>query len=195
MKRNSSMNNRWQVWLFAIAAVLCGLRGPAYCETNGSALLVQQTPPQGGTITPDVGVHHFGLNAAVTLEAVPKAGYQFIYWLGDVGNPTANRTIIYLDTPKIVIATFELAEYELLDVEEESRSASVGGMFASAADHGRGGLTGFGGGGGKKAGKLIFSPAEPPVEGSPAPTPEPTTLYLLSLGGLTLLLSKRTGGK
>ena len=195
MKRNSSMNNRWQVWLFAIAAVLCGLRGPAYCETNGSALLVQQTPPQGGTITPDVGVHHFGLNAAVTLEAVPKAGYQFIYWLGDVGNPTANRTIVYLDTPKIVIAAFELAEYEPLDVEEESRSASIGGMFASAADHSQGGFTGFGGGGGKKPGRLTFSPAELPMEGSPASTPEPTTLCLLSLGGLTLLLSRRTGGK
>ncbi len=181
MKRNSSMNNRWQVWLFAIAAVLCGLRRPAYCETNGSALLVQQTPPQGGTITPDVGVHHFDLNATVTLEAVPKAGYQFIYWLGDVGNPTANRTIVYLDTPKIVIAAFERAKYELLDVEEESRSAPVGGMFASAADYGRGG---FIGGGGAMASKSTSSPA--------VPVPEPATLYLLSLGGLTLLLSRRT---
>ena len=184
MKRNSSMNNRWQVWLFAIAAVLCGLRRPAYCQTNGSALLVQQTPPQGGTITPDVGMHHFGLNAVVTLEAVPKAGYQFIYWLGDVGNPTANRTIVYLDTPKIVIAAFERAEYELLDVGEESRSASVGGMFASAEGYGGGG---FAGGGGAMASKSTSSPA--------VPVPEPATLYLLSLGGLTLLLSKRTGGK
>ncbi len=169
-------------------------------------LLLQQTPPQGGTITPAVGVHNFGLNTDVTLTAIPKPGYQFVYWLGDVSDPTANRTIVYLDAPKIVIAVFEQSEYEFLAVQERAQSAPGGGLFRSAADYARqrGGQGGNGGGGGRRPGPL--EPPEPekpedfpvpkvgedfPVpevgEDFPVPIPEPATLSFLALGSLVLL--------
>jgi len=168
---------------------------PAYCETDGTALLLQQAPVQGGTITPDVGVHHFDLNTDVTLTAVPRPGYQFIYWLGDVSDPTANRTVVYLDAPKIVVAIFERAEYKFLDVQERAQSAPGGGGFAGAgaADYVR---QGFGGGGGRRPQSWPGPPdqepePEPETDDFPVPTPEPATVCLLGLGGLILLPRRR----
>jgi hypothetical protein len=173
--------------------ILCALLKPAYCETDGTALLVQQTPVQGGTITPDVGVHHFDLDTDVTLTAVPRPGYQFVYWLGDVSDPTANRTVVYIDAPKIVIAIFERAEYEFLDVQERAQSAPGGGLFASAADYAR---QGFGGGGGRRPnGPRPPKPpnGEPDDDDFPVPIPEPATVCLLGLGGLSLLRRRHRG--
>jgi len=173
--------------------ILCALLEPAYCETDGTALLLQQAPPQGGIITPDVGVHHFDLNTDVTLTAVPRPGYQFIYWLGDVSDPTANRTVVYLDAPKIVVAIFERAEYKFLDVQERAQSGPGGGLglFAGAADYGR---QGFGGGGGRKPQSWPRPPdqePQPEPDDFPVPIPEPATVCLLGLGGLILLPRRR----
>jgi len=165
--------------------------GSASCAPNGPALLLQQTPPDGGTITPEVGMHHFDLNADVTLTAVARPGYQFVYWLGDVSDPTANRTVVYLDAPKIVIAIFERAEYEFLDVQEKAQSAPGGGLLAGAADYTR---QGFAGGGGRRPnGPSWPEPpeGEPDDDDFPVPIPEPATVCLLGLGGLTLLCRRR----
>ena len=141
MIKNNTISIGCQKVIFVIllAVVFCGLLKPAYCQTGRPVLLIQQIPDNGGTITPGAGVHYLEQNTSVTLTAVPKAGYQFIYWLGDVSDPTLNRTTAYLDAPKIVIAIFERAEYEFLDVEERTQSAPGGGLFASAADYARGG--------------------------------------------------------
>ncbi len=192
MRRNSSIFVRRKAVILAAIFILCALLEPAYCETDGTALLLQQTPVQGGTITPEVGVHHFDLNTDVTLTAVPRPGYQFVYWLGDVSDPTANRTVVYLDAPKIVIAIFERSEYEFLDVEERTQSAPGGGLFASAADYAR---QGYGGGGGRRPNGPRPPDQEPQPEPDdddfPVPIPEPATVCLLGLGGLTLLRRKR----
>ena len=197
----------------AVVVIAAGLAGPAYCQMDGTVLLLQQTPPQGGTITPDAGVHRFELDKEVTLTAVPNPGYQFVYWLGDVSDSMANTTIAYLDAPKIIIAVFERSEYELLPVEEMSNSStSGGGLRRSITDYaGRGGGIGAAAGG--------RSPLEPiwpeeeeeenfpaPEEGNdfpaspqdqdndfPVPIPEPATGILLVLGGLAVL--RKQGAK
>jgi hypothetical protein len=194
MKRDSSKFIGWQGVILAILVALCGLLEPAYCKTNDPVLLLQQTPPQGGIITPDVGVHYFDLYTDVTLVAVPKLGYQFVYWIGDVSDPTANRTIVYLDAPKIVIAVFERAEYEFRAVEAKTQSGSIGGLFAGAADYSR---TGYTGGGRKRPRKWGWAPEEEEPEEMeedlPVPLPEPVTVCMLGLGGLILLRRRRTG--
>lgn len=174
--------------MLAIAVLLSGSLKPVYCETVDSVLLLQQTPPQGGTITPDVGVHHFGLHTYVTLTAVPKPGYIFVYWMGDVSDPTANRTVVYLDAPKIVIAVFERDRYEHLDIRDIGRSAPIGGVFVGAAEYGRGGFTG---GGGKKPKPHNGETEEIPEPDFPVPVPEPAVVYMLGLAGLALMRKRR----
>ena len=211
MKRNNSIFTGWECVILALVAVSFGLLGPAYCQTDGIALLLQQTPPEAGKISPGVGVHRFELHTELTLTAIPKPGYQFVYWMGDVSDTTANNTILYLDAPKIVIAVFERAEYELLDVEAglQPQSRPVGGMTASGGDYSRRG----GGGAGRRPIGIVANgengngededfPVPPegndfpvPPEGNdfpvPEPIPEPATILLLSLSSLALLRKRR----
>jgi len=193
MKRNNSIFIAWQLVILALVVFLCGFLEPAYCQSDDPVLLLQQTPPEAGKITPGVGVHHFESGTEVTLTAVPKPGYQFIYWLGDVSDPTANRTIVYLDAPKIVLAVFERSEFEFLVTEERSQSAPGGGLFASAPDYARQGYTG---GGAKRPPKWRRpTPPEPEEpeepEDFPVPIPEPATILLLGFGSLALLRKRR----
>jgi hypothetical protein len=92
---------------FTLALCTTGLAQGDY------AVLVQESPVGAGEITPGIGVHTFGVNEMVTFTTVPKAGYHFVYWLGDVSDPAANRTMLAVDGPKIVIAVFERDSYEL----------------------------------------------------------------------------------
>ncbi len=48
----------------------------------GYALLIQQSPPDAGTVTPGIGVHKIGIGQSVQLTAAPRPGYRFLYWLG-----------------------------------------------------------------------------------------------------------------
>jgi hypothetical protein len=215
MKQNrSTLFIGWQGVILTLAVVLYGLLEPAYCQdtasqpfaggqprTDGTVLLLQQTNPEAGTVTPGVGVHYFDLNTEVTLTAVPKPGYYFVYWIGDVSDPTANSTIVYLDTPKIVVAVFERSEYAF-SLEEKilqnmPGGGGGGGLHASAGDYSR---QGGGGGGAKRPGKLHllqYQPWSPPGPEElpdefpvPAHLPEPATALLLGLGSLLFLKPK-----
>jgi hypothetical protein len=167
---------------------------PAYCRTNSPVLLLHQSPQEAGTLTPDAGVHHLALNTNVTLTAVPRPGYQFVCWLGDVSDPMANSTTLYLDAPKIVVAVFERAEHELLPMEGGPKSAPAGGLLASAADYA--GQQGFGGPGGQRPRTFRLpeqsEPPEPEEQDEfPVPAPEPSTALLLVLGGLFVCRRRR----
>jgi hypothetical protein len=199
MKQNSSISIRWQGVIFALAVVLYGLLEPAYCSaewqprTDGTVLLMQQPYSRAGAVTPDVGVHHCDLDAEVLLTAVPKPGYYFVYWIGDVSDPTAISTTIYMDTPKIVLAVFARSEFELLDETMMLGGGGGGGLRPSAADYSRQGFSG--GGGVFVEGESPSSPEEPPEElpdEFPVPAaPEPATALLLGLGSL-LIVRRRT---
>jgi hypothetical protein len=101
--------------ILAIVLISSGLgrAGPPKADkADGISLIIKQFPAQGGTITPDLGVHHFSPNEEIALTAVPKSGYKFVRWIGDVSDPQASSTVMQIKEPKIVIALFESSEYD-----------------------------------------------------------------------------------
>ena len=183
----------------AIAISVAFLSGSALCQNDYTSVCIQKTPPQGGTINLSAGVHNIPIDSEITLTAIPKPGYQFVYWLGDVSDPASNNTIAYIDSPKIIIAVFEKAEYEFIAaIDYAQPSVGGGGLRRSAADYSRQGYTG---GGGKRPHPWYPpTPPEPPEQviyvpgesepddddGIPVPIPEPATGILLGLGSLAL---------
>jgi len=102
--------------------MLTAISSVGFCQ-GSVALLVQQTPPQGGNVSPGVGVHDIAKNSVVTLTATPKPGYQFAYWLGDVADAVSATTIASLESPKMIIAVFERNDFALEAYEPGPTSA------------------------------------------------------------------------
>jgi len=181
------------ILVLALAALFCSLPELTFCENAGPALLLQQIPAEGGTIIPGTGVHYLQLNTSVTLTAVPEPGYEFVYWLGDVTDPTLNRTTAYLDAPKIIVAVFERAEFELEGAAETMVPGGFWGRLRrGAADYSR---QGYSGGSGRKPSERAPArrpPQPPPPPDFPVPIPEPATVVLLALGSFLAFAGRRT---
>jgi len=158
----------------------------------GYAVLIEQSPVDAGKITPQVGIYRAELEEVVTLRAIAKPGYRFVYWLGDVTDATANETTIFVDGPKIVMAVFERSEFEPLPETGITSGLGRGGMRRVPDFRPRGG-----GGGG--TGGADVPPEEEerrfehefPVPESDKVNPEPATVILLGLGGVPLMLGQR----
>ncbi len=173
--------------ILAVVIIVGGLLAPAYCQTSSVTLLLQQTPTQGGVITPTTGIYHYAPDSEVTLTAVPKDGFQFTYWLGDVSNPTSSFTVVHLNEPKVIVAVFEPTndDTDTLDVSESLPSngggggSGGGGLFTSAADFRWPSAITAGGGAGKLQGPISWQ-----IGDGVAETPEPATGVLLVLGSL-----------
>jgi hypothetical protein len=176
MKQHSAIG--WQGTRTVVLIITGVLFTPVYCQVPSVALLIQQSPSQGGTITPGPGVHDFAINSEVTLTAIPKAGYHFVCWLGDVSDPTSDTTITFLNKPKIIIAVFEQNEYETLSEEANASGGARGGP--AAGGHRLQPLNNL------PQEYIPGSPPEPPVPPGP-PIPEPATALLLALGSVALL--------
>ncbi len=205
MEKNHSMFLGWKGLILTLAFVLFALLRPAYCQLDGITLLLLQNPDEGGTVTPAAGVHYLEQGAEVTLTAIPQPGFQFVCWLGDVSDAMANSTLVYLDAPKIVIAVFETAEFELAIYPEHSTFAPGGGSYRSPREPTN---SGFGGSGSERPSKrrppqIIPPPEEEhefpvPEEGNDFPVPEvpePATICLLGFGGLIMLNRKQRNKK
>ncbi len=181
--------------ILAIIIIAGGLLAPAYCQLPGVTLLLQQTPTQGGIITPDTGIYHYAPNSEVALTAIPKPGYRFVYWLGDVSEPTTSYTVVHLDEPKIVVAVFEPINNDTLVASENLPSSGGGGYYTggglspSATDFSRPAATIMGGG----AGPRLQGPVSLSLQANDgmAETPEPATGVLLVLGGMFVFARRR----
>lgn len=159
------------ILLLGIVAILTGMTLPAIAteaEDSGFALLLQPSPADGGSIMPGDGVHRVQIGDSVPLIAVPKRGYRFLYWLGDVGQTDRTRTSVRMDSPKLVVAVFEREQFEDLLPAGIPQGASYGGVYASAEPGHGGSIEGSN-----------WTP-DPPDE--PKITPEPVSILLLGLG-------------
>lgn len=185
MKWGDSISVLWRGILLAAAIIASGFFTPAWARAKDVMLLLEQSPIQGGDISPIAGMYYFEPNSQVTLTAVPKPGYKFLYWLGDVSDPSATQTVVHLNKTKIIVAVFEQNEHRLSKPEGLPAGGGGGsGLFPSPADLSWPG--GFSAGGGSTR-----TPPYTYVRDS-KPVPEPATGLLLLVGGL-LALGRRTG--
>jgi len=202
-----------------LLAILVGFAFPAYSRTDDCVLLLQQTPVQGGIVTPEIGIAHtFKYNKTITLTAVPKPGYHFVYWLGDVSEPTSNNTAVTLNAPKLIIAVFTRNRFEFLESPEVITPSGGGGRLLWRPSEGGTGLPHQGT---RRQpdlpGPFIFPPSSLTIEESPLtegeegtiiieeepftnegtitikeePIPEPCTLTLFMGAGLLILYKRR----
>jgi hypothetical protein len=160
------------------------------CDAGDYALLLQQSPVEGGSVEPGTGIHRIGSDSQITLRAVPQPGYQFVTWLGDVDEANVPVTTTYMDSPKIIIAVFERIQYDSIASADLLFSSPGGsGLRRSAAD-----ISSSSGGGAvlpsrRRSPRITQQINEPdddeltgpgdPLMG-PGEVPEPATLLLLT---------------
>lgn len=187
MKFNSPARVGFRGILFTIVFVLGGVSSPAYCSIQKMTLLVQQTPNDGGEVTPLAGTYKYDADTEVTLTATPNTGYEFLYWLGDVSDQQSPSTLVRLDKPKIVIAVFEPIQVAINGSSLiTSSGGGGGGLVNNLVTIGQ--PASLSGGGAAKPQQLrVYAPVgeKPPV------VPEPATGALLGLGSLFTFAKRR----
>ncbi|MEJ2702463.1 MAG: PEP-CTERM sorting domain-containing protein [Sedimentisphaerales bacterium] len=172
----------------AVAAIALGLCAPARGQAEDVTLLLKQSPVRGGEISPVPGIYHFEPDSQVALTAVPKPGYRFLHWLGDVSDPTSTKTVVRLDRPKVIIAVFEQSDDHLDRGGGLVDGGGGGSLFPAPLDLSwPGGLSATGGGARPQVPVYSY-----PVGGN-QPVPEPATGLLLLAGGL--LAFRRRGAR
>lgn len=204
------MNKTVPLGLVVSFAILICLASAQAADADGYALLVQQSPPDGGSVTPGSGVHKMVIGETVSLSAIPKPGYRFLYWLGDVSSTGTSDTSIQIDSPKMVVAVFAREDHEegLPGIRQVEGSIGGGGG-------GRGGANNpiFNTGGANPGAYTYYNPGDfiynfpdpitdtqedslkekaPLVPGvNVQNTPEPATILMMGLGATALLKRKR----
>ncbi len=159
-------------------------------DDTGYALLLQSSPQDAGTITPGNGVHKIQVGQTVQLSAIPRQGYRFLYWLGDVGSAGAIRTTVQLDSPKLVIAVFERERFDDLKDADIIAGSAQGGLYNSNTMVSSGG--GISGGSYPIPDGFSYPtpPEQPEDDDFPVPDdekiPEPATMLLLGLGAFLI---------
>ncbi|AQT70219.1 hypothetical protein STSP2_03425 [Anaerohalosphaera lusitana] len=174
-----------QMCIFALLATV----SPVQAATGEYSLMVQRSPVDGGTVTPDAGVHSYNKAEKTTITASPRPGYRFAGWLGDVGNNSSASTTITVDSPKMVVAVFQREDEEetvILTEEQSPQSQASGPLHRNSRGVGAGGGASPAGGGfpiasGDDDPEII--PVDPPETPE---IPEPATILLLGAGGLLL---------
>ena len=206
MKKHIYKNGLYN--LLALMIVL-SVSVAAVASDDGYALLIQSSPPDAGAVTPGLGIHKTAIGQTVALSAVPKQGYRFLYWLGDVSSTSGPDTTVSVDSPKLVVAVFSREDFD----EELPGAGIADGQYAPGGGRGYNPIQSPGSvsspGPGSFDGPRGFTFPEPPddtdddddipVPGDnddiPVPgddeIPEPATVLLLGLGSSVLLKRKR----
>jgi hypothetical protein len=203
------MNNRMKhvnlKSLSCVAFVLCAtllLYFPIQisAQENGTSLMLETSPAEGGYLNIKPGVHTFDMYAEVALKATPKPGYQFVCWLGSVNESSASSTSIMLDSPKMVIAVFERTQFEMTGNDDvggggsdsvTSSSSDNGGFLVRSAGESDTSLEQAVTGSTQEQPSGPHIPHNVPVPGPEVP--EPATMTLLFTGFLMLVNRRRKG--
>ena len=69
-------------------------------------LTISSDPDDGGTTTPSSGIHAYNENTVVNISAVPREGYVFENWTGNVSDPDAASTSVTMSSDQSIIAHF-----------------------------------------------------------------------------------------
>jgi hypothetical protein len=198
MKRSNSKS-----WCSAViiccATLLFCFSAQAAVQENGTSLMLETSPVEGGYLNIASGVHAYDMYADVTLKATPKPGYQFVCWLGNVSNSVTSSTTVFLNSPKMVIAVFERSEFA---TPGEELSGSGGyTVVGGGGESGGGGMVRSQGLSDSSLEQAAFKPQTnphyynptPPPPPPPVPTPEPATVTLFFTGFLMLVNRRKNG--
>ena len=153
---------------------------PARAEVPVYHLFIEQSPARAGVVKPNAGRHRFYANCVVTVSAEPQAGYQFAFWLGDVGDPKAPTTTVHVDSTKVVVAVFRPVETKRIPDEHGGAGgggSGPGSLMPSITDLSTPGYA-------LSLGGAVRPDAE--IRIVPVVTPEPATIALLALGAVAL---------
>jgi hypothetical protein len=160
-------------------------------QEDGTSLMLEVSPPEGGSLNIAPGVYSYDRFSEVTLIATPKPGYQFVYWMGNVTDATTGTTMVFLNSPKMVIAVFERDQFETVGLEDGMGGGEGSGGLIRSGEMSNTPLENVGGGPGTP--KYNPPPTTPPDNDVPVPVPEPVTVVLFFAGSLMLAKSRRNG--
>jgi hypothetical protein len=71
-------------------------------------LSIGKNPEEGGTTSPEAGIHSYDFGDTVNVTAFPAESYEFIKWTGDVEDSTSSTTSVLMNSDKIITANFRL---------------------------------------------------------------------------------------
>ena len=125
-------NRMFKNSLYNLLAMMIVLSVSVAAVGDEYALLIQSSPPDAGSVTPGLGVHKMAIGQTVALSAVPKQGYQFLYWLGDVSSTGGLDTTVSVDSPKLVVAVFGREDFK----EELPGAGITDGQYAPGGGRG-----------------------------------------------------------
>lgn len=178
----TKMNKKYGILAMAmptlLLAIIIAFSAAPTCsaESEGFSLLLQSSPVSGGSVIPQSDSENMTPNESLTITAVPNEGYRFMYWLGDVADPTTMSTTVLADSPKMVIAVFDRSEFEFIG--SDAGGVSSGGGSSGGGSSGPGSLTPN-----NSSYTTPFSsesgsspPSSPPPDIYPVPVPEPATI-------------------